>query len=339
MQRYRSINKLKDLLLSWFLLVIPFPVMALPAGAVDQARVDSMLKQASTLIRDRVIPSLLSVHNSEVKSVINGTEVIVMPGNPFEVYVERSPNGHRIIIGGAYIFLASIQAEAMFWNYAVPEKASEIEEYKKRLLDFVLYGTLIDGHGNKFPTLTQYFRWSPEEAEAFADDKGGIAFYNIYTNLIMFQILTYTLSHEYAHIYLGHTKQDKQKLNLYDRRKNEWHADQEGILAVSRVGFAEPSYIPPMGALLVSSLFSYLEDPQERGTHPSETCRTLYATDALLSFGIGMLKAEKKIGREDVQIAKKERALNAIKEGYKQKKSEYRLSEICDDFVVLRSFN
>jgi len=238
-----------------------------------------------------------------------------------------------------FVFLASIQAENMFWMAAVPEKAIDIEEYYKRLLDFALYGTLIDGFGNEFPTVVQYLGWNSKDQELYAARLGGKEAYNYFTNLIMFQILTYTLSHEFAHIYLEHTVQDKAVLSLYERRKNEWHADIEAILAISRIGLMGPTYIPPMGAFIAASLFTYLEDPQEKGTHPTETCRGLYSTDAALKLGLDMLKTEKEIGRPQGNLSQKERAFNKLKQAYNKKKSQYKLSDICDDFVVLHSFN
>lgn len=339
MQHYRYLKNIITLIFFLIMLGKSLSLLANPIANKDQIRVDSLLNQARTMIRDSVIPSILMVHNDNIKSIIESTEVIVKTGGPFEVYVRPHNGRHKIVIGAVFVFLASIQAETLFWTYVFPEKTAALEEYRTQLLDFTLTGRLIDGFENEFPTVTQYFGWSPKEAESYAARVGGIKAYNIYTNHIMFQILTNTLSHEYAHIYLGHTKQDKNTLSLYERRKNEWHADIQAIHALSSVGLMAPTYMPPIGALLTANLFSYLEDPQAKGTHPSETCRTLYSTDAVLWFGMSMLETEKKLGLPEELLAHKERALNMMNQGYKRKKSEYKLSDICDDFVVLNTFN
>tara|TARA_Y100000780_G_C13688147_1_gene418450 strand:+ start:2745 stop:3740 length:996 start_codon:yes stop_codon:yes gene_type:complete len=314
-----------------------FPLYAAQNPA-DERDARILMHSAQKFINDEVIPSIANVHGEKVRRIISKTDVIVTPG-AFNAEVTRTRNGrYKVEIGGLVVLLADIFANAVLIQQLYPEKNAQIGDYYSDFIDWALTFDQSKVKDGVFPGMYQVLGISQDDITERLIPLGGQEYANLLIGITTHQILSFILSHEYAHIYLEHL--NGERISNYKSRKQEWHSDIEALTVLARQGHNAVTYIPPLGVIPLMNVFAHIENPNNTGTHPSAECRVLYGMDGYLFFGYNMLDSEKnnKTITEEHYFQKKA-AYDFMNSIYENRKKSFKLSEICDGFVNLNTYN
>jgi hypothetical protein len=311
--------------------------MALFSSGTLKADYGELAEYVEYIVEEQVKPAFSAI-NGKLRSTIEKTNVRLLENGRLDhVYARNTINGPEIVISIPFIHFMYLHSEAYVTSAYLAPLFNNTNHLGKKMVEYHQYlfkhlqtqiqryykGQSIDPYPDRFH---EFLGISEKVFQELVAKNGGEDKFNFIAMRYMGQAIAGIMAHEYAHVYHKHIYRNKNELSDYQQRKQEWEADMTTIQLLALTDGA------PIGMIPVFSALATVENPEIPGDHPTNICRTLYFLDAVIYF----VKADLNNGSVKSNMANKARSeLNRLEVAYRQIRSKNKVSDVCDDYVVL----